>query len=290
MANESGITERQEGNFRTFLAKRLSEQAGMLFDAVGSLPRHVGVLLLIVVVVTGYQLLPAERVEQISMPLLNGVMAATVYHFVVGMFWVASGLGGRVEAGRVKGAAATCQLEKAEPVDAKELYRYAVHEAGHLLSIALFPKKPTWVYGYVRPYAACPNGHVSFELEGPRDAEISWAHMLNALAGQVAEEVIFGTLKSGSASDNGGWEREAKAHMAAGFAPGQAWFITPESEGEARVNAAALKVMRDAQTERLRRFLETNKAVLKEVAEAFVIGGEIKTAEALGALERVEVV
>lgn len=263
---------------------------------VASLPDHPAMLALIVLVAAAPELMTSAQLEyldSIKEPLINGATIAALYWVAVSAarstVFRGKRMTGAVGLGVVmRGATLGVPVER-KPLSESEVHRVAIHEAGHLLALALFPDKPVSVRAYARDYHSSPTGHVQYEFSAPLDASYSWAHMLNTLAGQVAEKVINGSTLHGSERDNTAWETLAKQHLRAGFAPEQLWFITPDTEGEARLNARTLEDMRAEQVQQLTAFFTANRDHLEKTAYRLKEVDVLETEESLQVLEAVAV-
>jgi hypothetical protein len=265
---------------------------------VASLPDHPVMLALIVLVAAAPELMTSAQLEyldSIKEPLINGATIAALYWVAVSAarstVFRGKRMTGAVGLGVVMRGAThgVPVISERKPLSESEFHRVAIHEAGHLLALALFPDKPVSVRAYARGYHSSPTGHVQYEFSAPIDVSYSWAHMLNTLAGQVAEKVINGSTLQGSERDNTAWETLAKQHLRAGFAPERPWFITPEAEGEARVNARTLEDMRAEQVQQLTAFFMANRAPLEKTAYRLKEVDVLETAESLQMLEAVAV-
>lgn len=261
-------------------SKRFSDYSFVkeIAELIAALPNNATTLLIIAATVAGSMLLTPSQWQWLLPAVQMGLSAASLY-------WIVTVLAKRFAPPAFNEpvmAAACGAVVPRTPLSAEEHRRCAIHEAGHLLALALLPKPPSRISAYVRDYVATPTGNVSWSLESERNAEIEWAVMLFDLAGQMAEKTVYGEVKHGSAVDNKQWEQHARAYLAS-YQQEHAWFIEPQTAAEAEVNHSTLRRLREQQEAELSGFLSANEAQLKTVA-ATLESGPLDTEAALTVL------
>lgn len=249
-------------------------------SGIAQLPNHFGVMVFIVFIIAGISVATPIQLELMQAPILNGISAAIAFSIVVSFAKIWTARTGGVSAGIASGINAS-----KIPIPDEEIMRFATHEAGHILSLKLFPAKPQLVTAYVRKYVSNPNGNVYYKFDAPLDRDYSWAHMLNSLAGQIAESVVNGDYKIGSESDNVSWGHQAKQHLNSGFSNDLPWFSVPENKAEAELNSATLGSLRKIQIDQLQDFMMKNKQLLKSTAQRLIEVDKIETEEAISIIE-----
>ncbi len=271
------MTDRNRHEEVNRVAKETTE---VVVTAIASLSNSFIVLLTIVVIFTAVSIMTPAYKELLYLPIINGATIAIVY-FIIINFARRFSLNPMVNVSVKQGGSTALRF----PVSEKEMMRFAIHEAGHLLSLRFFHESPKLVTAFVRKYVSNPNGRVYYEFDSPLDQKYSWAHMLSTLAGQIAETVYFGEHKIGSESDNQQWEQQAKRHLNSGFSHERLWFSSPGSESEAQLNAKTLLDLRQEQVKQIKGFLSNNKEQLIFTAYRLIEADQIKTEGALGIIE-----
>ncbi len=159
---------------------------------------------------------------------------------------------------------------------AEEKRRVAVHEAGHALV-------GEWVEpGSVSTITITPRGRaLGYVRHNPADDRYLYTRpMLEgqirvALAGFLAEELIFGEASTGASSDFAKVREMARQIVAAGMS--ELGIVQPEALDNGRYEETVQRIIRK-QTERVRWFLQHRREVLEEVAAILmreeVIDGE----------------
>ncbi len=161
-----------------------------------------------------------------------------------------------------------------ESLPEKIFDRYAIHEAGHYISFALYERKPDILTVYVNPFHCnSSNGCVFFKYkDSPSNKKHFENLMFTYLAGSCAEFILLGQIKNGSSNDNIDWERTAK-HYLNSFNTDYPWFTDPQNSSEALVNNQTLDNLRKKQWKEVKRFIENNIQTIELLAK------EIKTSK-----------
>lgn len=167
-------------------------------------------------------------------------------------------------------------------------HRYAIHEAGHILSFALYKDKPDVIEAWVKPYINNLNGNVYHEFTDIRPFNVSHIKevMKTQIAGGCAEEIVLGSMELGSESDFTGWEAAARQYLGSVYNSGFTWFVVPSNDAEARVNASSLEKLKQGQWEELRAFFLANKDLLIEIAESLKGVDKLETEVTYSLLEK----
>jgi hypothetical protein len=150
----------------------------------------------------------------------------------------------------------------------EEIWRVAVHEAGHLLlygelerlpedTMGVVDKEPKYAFGgFVLPV------HMENALEATSDM-LRWQATL-AYAGGTAERLIFGANTEGAASDH---EQADKFIARLASVLHTDYFPTPVNPSEEQANIAAVCRLRESCRNRAEAFLKANMAQLLQIAE-----------------------
>lgn len=220
--------------------------------------------------------------------VITGVVAVLFVRFLFGMAPRpnASVAAREMEYGR---AAGKMSLLRSKPTKRDERVTVA-HEAGHALLYAALgridlPDEFQMVVhesgdsGVLGSVSSVDWNH----LLAPR-AFSEWK-MLVYLAGQIGEEVLLGESALGASSDMGNWQFEAKKYLSNGFGP--MYFNQPDGPLELARNCDALEALRAGQRALLTRFLDENKVVLKELADALAEKRTLGKGDVLPFLNRV---
>lgn len=151
----------------------------------------------------------------------------------------------------------------------RDIYRTAVHEAGHLLLFGTGAKLPAdltvTVLSAVGPQDRY-RGWVHHSEDTPEvltETHLYWLMLMN-LAGNEAELVVFGERSAGADSDNSSWINVATVYLSCGF--GEIFYSTPEDESHRAHNRAVLNDLKFQCMHRLREFLQINRELLEELA------------------------
>lgn len=228
----------------------------------GRLPNNLVALGIIVIMITTYQVITPEQYDLVEQPLLNALYIAIAYF---GLVSVARVLKPPYDKYPIMPGAVLARSATNKPLPDDVFERICVHEAGHILALALGGDLPVEVKAYVRRHEAQPNGNVSYRYSGDPDSEFRKLEMLFALGGLAAELVVYGEHKDGSAKDNQDWESAARMYMSS-YYDDYTWFIDPQNSAEAEVNRSTLKSLRSEQLELLNTFFSTNKDILLTIA------------------------
>ena len=166
----------------------------------------------------------------------------------------------------------------------------AAHEAGHLMmyaairelectpEIRLLDKSNDGVLGFVR---AVEENHLLHEK-----TYAEW-RMLLYLAGDVAEEVMYGESTLGSADDHQEWLKLACPYLECHG--GGRYYRVPKNAWQHRQNQEALETLQKSQKERLRMFLRANKNVLEALVAELKAKKRIRGDDVKQYLKRVEI-
>lgn len=170
------------------------------------------------------------------------------------------------------------------PFTADQRATTAVHEVGHLLPYAMLACRPSNLAAHVHDAATAFEigfrGRVTHEsFEGDATAELLNWQMLVMLAGNLAEDVVFGSKGDGAIGDTASWMENARHYLACGF--GGPYFNSGTDDAEVAINRAELRALREQQTRDLTEFLRVNVQLLVEIAGEL---GQVGTLDA----ERIE--
>lgn len=156
---------------------------------------------------------------------------------------------------------------------ASDIFRTAVHEAGHLLLYAARPELPSdltvtvlFEIGPTDTY----RGQVT-HTEGTPDIfteSYMWWSMLLHLGGSEAEAVVLGDRGDGSQGDYLSWMGVANAFLANGF--GQAYFVQSSGDEQREHNRAVLNDLKARGTYVVSEYLLANSALLADLAHLIV--------------------
>ncbi len=195
---------------------------------------------------------------------------------------------------RADGGMKAATLARAEPKTflPEELYkRYAIHEAAHLITYALYDNLPDKLTAKVNDFRSFPNGTVSFNYETPQTTKKYYENlMLTYLAGYCSEYILLdGDNHIGSQQDNIDWEYAAKTYLSS-FDHDYLWFSQPQNEAEARTNASTLKELKNSQIQVMEEIIKLNKELIHSISRKLMLSDELKTRECFELLEVVNLV
>jgi hypothetical protein len=151
---------------------------------------------------------------------------------------------------------------------AEELWRVAVHEAGHLLLYGELERLPEDAMGVVDKELKYAFGgfvlpvHMENALEATSDM-LRWQATL-AYAGGAAERLIFGANTEGAASDH---QQADKFIARLASVLHIDYFPTPANPSEEQANVAAVCLLREACRNHAEAVLKANMAQLLQLAE-----------------------
>ena len=155
--------------------------------------------------------------------------------------------------------------DKLEPLSAERIKRVALHEAGHLLALALFEEKPEKLTAFVSGHRDFTLGRVEYKFGYDKwcSKKACLANMKVKLAGHIAEEMLHGDPMIGSKVDFDNWERLAKDYLST-FTHNYEWFQVPDNGAEARLNLKTLSQIKADHTAEVEKFLSLNADLLEE--------------------------
>jgi hypothetical protein len=150
----------------------------------------------------------------------------------------------------------------------EEIWRVAVHEAGHLLLYGELERLPEDAMGVVDKESKYAFGgfvlpvHIENALEATSDM-LRWQATL-AYAGGTAERIIFGANTDGAAPDH---EQADKFIARLASVLHIDYFPTPANPSEEQANVGAVCRLRESCRNRAETFLKTNTVQLLQIAE-----------------------
>jgi hypothetical protein len=154
-----------------------------------------------------------------------------------------------------------------KPLSPERIKRVACHESGHLIAIGLFDSIPNKLAALIKSHQAPVLGNVSYEFDDDYmcQKEAQENRMRVTVAGQVAEEMVYGDCLVGAQSDSEAWELQARNYLGS-FSHDYIWFEKPSCEAEARLNSATLSQWKNTQKDEVERYLCLNKESLMKAA------------------------
>ncbi len=209
--------------------------------------------------------------DAISMAMANGLLITMVYYVIVKIAHIyGRPILGSMNGGSRENQGAVVSMAYAQapkPLSPERIKRVARHEAGHLLAVALFRKKPKKLTAFVRAHQAPILGNVGYEFDDDEmcSKQAQESSMKVTLAGAVAEEMSFGDCMVGSQSDSEQWERQARNYLSA-FSHSYDWFEVVGSDAEARLNMKTLRQIKKEQIAQVKQFIQGNAELLDEVS------------------------
>lgn len=163
-------------------------------------------------------------------------------------------------------------------LNAEEIWRVAVHEAGHLLlygelerlpedAMGVIDKDPKYAFGgFVLPV------HLENALEATSDM-LCWEATL-AYAGGTAERLVFGANSEGAACDH---EQADKFIARLASVLHIDYFPAPANPSEEQANIAAICRLREHCRNRAEVFLKVNMAQLLQIAEMLKVSESVNS-------------
>jgi hypothetical protein len=199
-------------------------------------------------------------------PVLYTITAVWIYYLLVGVARVFFPI--RPEADSLGVAQyATARMVKSKRLSEEKIMRYAIHEAAHLVTFALYEKFPDILSVSIKPFGGDPLGNVHFQYNSlPDNRKYYEDLMFTYLAGSCAEKVFFNENKFGSEKDNQDWESVAKRYLSS-FDHNYHWFAQPQNEAEAKVNATSLKDFQKVSRANVQEFIKLNKNLIRSIAQ-----------------------
>jgi len=170
-----------------------------------------------------------------------------------------------------------------------DLWRVAVHEAGHAITYRLLPRYPEDMHVFVRPVItvdAPEGGAVRFTAMQVPQVH-AYTAMLISLAGLEAEQAILGSRGNGGTQDYEEWIAAATGYAIEGHA--DAFYRYPVTYWQRQVNRDTIDSLKTRQRADLKAFLESNRGLLIEMAQKLVAHGSLNHPQLIAYLERVEV-
>ncbi|KAF7963798.1 hypothetical protein AWV80_05805 [Cupriavidus sp. UYMU48A] len=155
---------------------------------------------------------------------------------------------------------------------AKDIYRTAAHEAGHLLLFADLLELPTQLtvnvmeeLGHQDEYRGFVRHSDEFVPEVLTESYMRWLMLMN-LAGSEGEFAMLGDRADGAVGDNQIWLKVATFYLSAGF--GEVFYVDPVGDAQQAHNRAVLNALKALHLAELTARFATNQAVLGELAAA----------------------
>jgi hypothetical protein len=267
----------------------IKKHLSLLGELLASLPRSSSSLLLLgAFIFTAIVISTPELKEIFGLwihPINLTVVLIYTYYFCVSlakMAFPSYKTDGRMAAG----AFATAPEKIFLP---KELHkRYAIHEAAHLITYALYDNKPDKLTAKVNDFRSYPNGNVSFKYETPQTTKKYYENlMLTYLAGYCSEYIMLdGTNHIGSQQDNSDWEHAAKTYLNS-FDHEYSWLSNPENEAEARINASTLKELKKSQIQIVEELIRLNSDLIFSIADILMGKDKMETEQCFDVLKDV---
>lgn len=170
-----------------------------------------------------------------------------------------------------------------------ELWRVAVHEAGHAIAFSLLPNYPDKMRVFLRPVITDeePEGGAVQLKPMQIPQHHAYAAMLISLAGLEAEHLILGARANGGGQDYADWISAATAYATAGHAG--AFYRFPVTFWQRQINRDTIHSLQERQRADLRIFLASNRELLVELAEQLVAHGSVEHMDVIAYLRRVNV-
>jgi hypothetical protein len=226
-----------------------------------------------------------------------GIVLAVVYYWLVSMGRAALGVHRIV--GHYEGVAAAYTVAKALPSQGRsEQNKWAssVHEAGHVLTVALLPNDlvPDNLSVHIRQTVEDMNdgfaGQLCFSFESgehPSDPVFLEWQLICYRAGAIAERILLDKDTTGHGKDYADWQRLARKRLV--LYSDQAYFAEPASEAEARLNHQAFVSLAEENDATAMRLLEGNKGLLRALAENLCDKGQLTRSEILELVGQVHI-
>lgn len=155
---------------------------------------------------------------------------------------------------------------------AKDIYRTAAHEAGHLLLYADLPALPAELtvnvmgkLGHQDEYRGYVRHSGEFVPEVLTESYLRWLMLMN-LAGSEGEFAILGDRADGAVVDNQMWLKAATFYLSAGF--GEVFYAEPVGHAQLAHNRVVLNTLKAQHVGELATRFATNKPLLVELAGA----------------------
>lgn len=161
-------------------------------------------------------------------------------------------------------------LQRQDSLSPRDIHATAVHEAGHALTYAALRPLPA----YVRVSLTEPStqdeviGHVTRIVYPHALEDLSFQRwqMLMLLAGQAAERLLLAEETMGPTQDLAQWISLAQDYL--GLCTHDLYYASPADAHQHASNHALLVRTLSEQRAQVHGFLETNQAVLADLAEA----------------------
>jgi len=155
------------------------------------------------------------------------------------------------------------------PRSPQDIYRTAVHEAGHLLLYAVCDDLPDDLRVTVLAEIGASDDYVGQVTHSDDRPEVVtegylWWSMLRHLGGMEAELVVLGDRGDGAGGDNSNWIATATWFLSNGFR--QVFYAQSSEEGQREHNRAVLNELKVKCTEIVRGYLSLNAELLVELA------------------------
>lgn len=156
-----------------------------------------------------------------------------------------------------------------KPRKPEDIFRTAIHEAGHVLMFATRGELPEAFTVSVRAEISGQDlyrGQVEYAQPAPdvlTEGYLRWSMQMH-LAGAEAEFVALGERADGAETDNAKWLTAATAYLSSGF--GEVFYAKPIGDAQIEHNRIALNALKAECTEEVRAFLNANRQVLGELS------------------------
>lgn len=188
------------------------------------------------------------------------------------------------------GVIAHGMLVKHEDADKSDVQHRANHEAGHIIALAVFPKKPDEINAWISTAKNVNvGGRVSYSYTDGIDvtSEYLEASRLFSICPIKVEELILGEAKAGSDKDLEKWEETTK-HQLNSFITGKSWFRSPSNEHEAKINEQTLREMLNDDLRKAKILAKLNQTLITEIATALILYKSLSQGQITSFVEKVE--
>ena len=271
------------------MSSKINKYLSLTGEILASLPRSSSSLLLLAASIFTTIVISTPELKEVFglwiHPINLTVVLIYTYYFCVSlakMVFPSYKTDGRMAAG----ALAKVQEKIFLPKDLHK--RYAIHEAAHLITYALYDNRPNKLTAKVNNFRSYPNGNVNFKYETPQTTKKYYENlMLTYLAGYCSEYIMLdGTKHIGSQQDNFDWEYAAKTYLNS-FDHEYSWFSNPENEAEAKINALTLKELKKNQIQIVEELIGLNIDLIHSIANILMAEDEMETEQCFNVLKDV---
>lgn len=180
-------------------------------------------------------------------------------------------------------------VESHDKLHETEIERHAVHEAGHLIAVAIFPRRPDRINAWINKSASAQaGGTVKYEYKNSFEGSLEHLRIrrLFAVLPMKAEEIVYGELKTGAISDLENWELDAKLCFN-NFQIIGSWYRNPSTSFEVAINAKTLNKMLIDDLNDAQRIVEKNIELIADIRDALIINSSLSSDQIDVFLDRV---